>query len=38
MELIGHTLRKTERSIERHALDWNPQGARKGGRPKQSWR
>jgi hypothetical protein len=35
---IGHTLRKNERSIERQALDWNPQGARKRGRPKQSWR
>jgi len=35
---MGHTLRKTGRSIERQALDWNPQGARKRGRPNQSWR
>jgi hypothetical protein len=26
---IGHTLRKTEGAIERVALDWNPQGARR---------
>jgi hypothetical protein len=25
----SHTLRKTEMSIERQALDWNPQGTRK---------
>ena len=35
---IGHTFRKTERSIERQALDCNCEGARKRGRPKQSWR
>ena len=35
---LGHTLRKTERSTERQALDWNPQGDRKRGRPEQSSR
>ena len=34
---IGHTLRK-ESSIERVALEWNPQDQRKRGRPKRSWR
>jgi hypothetical protein len=32
---IGHTLRKTEGAIERAALDWNPQGARRRGRPRK---
>ncbi|RUS88821.1 hypothetical protein EGW08_003451 [Elysia chlorotica] len=35
---IGHTLRKPASNITRQALDWNPQGKRKVGRPKQSWR
>ena len=35
---IGHTLRKPETNITRQALDWNPQGKRKVGRPKQTWR
>jgi hypothetical protein len=35
---IGHTLRKGHDTIEREALDWNPQGQRKRGRPKQTWR
>ena len=34
---IGHTLRK-ESSITKEAFEWNPQGQRKKGRPKQSWR
>ena len=34
---IGHTLRK-EHSIARSALDWNPEGKRKRGRPKNTWR
>ena len=34
---IGNTLRK-EHSIARSALDWNPQGKRKRGRPKNTWR
>jgi hypothetical protein len=34
---IGHTLRKGNEAIEREALDWNPRGKRKRGRPKQTW-
>jgi len=33
---IGHTLRKEE--IPKVALLWKPQGSRKRGRPKNSWR
>lgn len=35
---IGHTLRKPHDSICRQALEWNPQGNRRRGRPKQTWR
>ena len=35
---IGHTLRKPVSNITRQALEWNPQGKRKVGRPKQTWR
>ena len=35
---IGHTLRKPVSSITRQALSWNPQGKRKRGRPRNSWR
>ena len=35
---IGHTLRKGDREIPKAALHWNPQGNRKRGRPKNSWR
>ena len=35
---IGHTLRRPENHIPKQALDWNPQGKRKRGRPKQTWR
>ena len=35
---IGHTLRKPPSSITRQALLWNPQGKRKRGRPRNSWR
>jgi hypothetical protein len=34
----GHTLRKNDGSIEKWALDWNPQGVRRRGRPKQTWK
>ena len=34
----GHTLTKGHDTIEREALDWNPQGQRKRGRPKQTQR
>jgi len=35
---IGHTLRKGNEAIEREALVWNPQGKRRGGRPRHTWR
>jgi hypothetical protein len=35
---IGHTLRKPDGAIEKAALEWNPQGVRKRGRPKKTWR
>ncbi len=35
---IGHTLRKPVTNVTRQALSWNPQGRRKVGRPKQTWR
>jgi len=35
---IGHTLQKPASSITRPALSWNPQGKRKRGRPRNSWR
>ena len=35
---IGHTLRKETGAIEKTALDWNPQGYRRGGSPKRTWR
>jgi transposase len=35
---IGDTPRKSDGSIEKQVLDWNPQGVRRSGRPKQSWR
>jgi len=34
---IGHTLRKETGAIEKTALDWNPQGYRRRGRPKRTW-
>ena len=35
---LGHTLRKAPEDRARQALRWNPQGARRRGRPAQSWR
>ena len=35
---IGHTLRKPASSTTRQALNWNPQGRRKRGRPRNTWR
>ena len=35
---IGHTLRKPASSTTRQVLTWNPQGKRKRGRPRNSWR
>ena len=35
---IGHTLRKSMTCITRQAFAWNPQGKRKQGRQRNSWR
>jgi exonuclease III len=35
---IGHTLRRNETEIPHSALEWNPQGSRRPGRPKNTWR
>jgi hypothetical protein len=35
---IGHTIRKDQNAVERIALDCNPQGKRKIGRPKKTWK
>jgi len=35
---IGHTLRKETGTTEKTALDWNPQGYRRRGRLKGTWR
>jgi hypothetical protein len=35
---IGHTIRKGQNAVERTVLDWNPQGTRKRGRPKKTWK
>ena len=35
---IGHSLRKPSTTITRQALTWNPQGKRRRGRPRNSWR
>ena len=34
----GHTLRKPASKFTRQALTWNPQGKRKRGRPRNTWR
>jgi len=35
---VGHTLRRDQTNITRQALDWNPQGKRRRGRPTTTWR
>ena len=35
---IGHTLRKPCCNITRQSLQWNPQGQRKKGRPRETWK
>jgi hypothetical protein len=35
---IGHVLRKETGAVEKTALDWNPQGCRRKGRLKRTWR
>ena len=34
---LGHTLRKPSDDIPRQALEWNPQGKRGRGRPRNTW-
>ena len=36
--LIGHVLRKSVNENTRIALTWTPEGRRKRGRPKETWR
>jgi hypothetical protein len=35
---VGHTLRRGQQHIPKQALEWNPQGSRRRGRPRQTWR
>ena len=35
---IGHVLRRENNSIPRVALTWTPDGRRKRGRPRETWR
>jgi hypothetical protein len=35
---IGYILRKEDVEIPKAALQWNPQGSRKRGKPKNNWR
>ncbi|XP_055373554.1 uncharacterized protein LOC129606932 [Condylostylus longicornis] len=35
---IGHTLRKPANNIAKISLEWNPQGSRRPGRPRNTWR
>ena len=35
---IGHTLRRPDGHVVKRALEWNPQGKRKRGRPQHTWR
>ena len=35
---IGHTLRRPDGHVAKRALEWNPQGKRKRGRPRHTWR
>jgi hypothetical protein len=34
---IGHTFHKEAGATEKTALDWNPQGYRRRGKPKRTW-
>lgn len=35
---IGHTLRKDDNDIAKQAIEWNPQGSRRRGRPAHTWK
>ena len=34
---IGHTLRREDDNVAKMAFQWNPQGSRRRGRPRQTW-
>ena len=38
LRLFGHVLKMSPKRITRAALRWTPQGKRKQGRPKATWR
>jgi hypothetical protein len=38
MAMDRHTMNKGDGSIQKQTLDWNPQTARRGGWPKQTWK
>ena len=35
---IGHILRRPDTNVTKLALEWNPQGSRGRGRPKNTWK
>jgi hypothetical protein len=35
---LGQNIRRDGNAVERTVLDWKPQGMRKRGRPKKTWR
>jgi hypothetical protein len=35
---IGHTLRKPDENIAKQCFEWNPEGRRKAGRPRNTWK
>ena len=35
---IGHMLRRPDGHVAKRALEWNPHGKRKRGRPRHTWR
>jgi hypothetical protein len=38
MEMDRARFKETADAIEKDALDWDPQGARRRGRPRKTWR
>ena len=38
MRWIGHVTRREQENITRTALHWTPEGGRRRGRPKITWR
>lgn len=37
-EPLGHTLRKAQDAVEKQVTSWNPQGQRRRGRPRETWK